>query len=344
MKHVAAVILALVAFSPFARAAEEPHWHATLGDLVKSERAGFGGLSGIVVDPAAGTVWINISDRGFYRSDDQARTFRRCSDNQPNGRTESPGCLLLDPTGASKRLMTAMVYGAPVSVSADGGATWKFFDAKSSHCDWCAVDWTDPDLKFMLALKHESGGALLASRDGGATFAEVRKGCGPGWVFDGKTAVVAEAKTQGRTKPNLLRTTDGGLTWRSCGAYRPVGSNSAQALPKWRDGSLYWLVEGAIIASNNKGETWEHTCAVKDALYGPVFGKDAKHLLVLSGEGVLESIDGGATWSKPIKPPSDLKGVGGLVWLAYDPRNDVIYLMKMGSNLFKVSRGSSATP
>ena len=59
---------------------------------------------------------------------------------------------------------------------------------------------------------------------------------------------------------------------------------------------------------------------MKDALYGPVFGKDGKHLFVLTKAGVAESTDGGATWSKPLAPPKEMKGVGGLSWLEYDPR------------------------
>src|SRR5262249_301591 len=51
-------------------AADQPAWQATLGDLVKTEKAGFGGLCGVVVEPATGAIWINLSDRGFYRSDD----------------------------------------------------------------------------------------------------------------------------------------------------------------------------------------------------------------------------------------------------------------------------------
>jgi photosystem II stability/assembly factor-like uncharacterized protein len=332
----------LAAVSTVSRADDPPAWQAMLGDLVETEKAGFGGLCGIVVDPAEGTVWINISDRGFYRSDDQAQAFVRCGDQQPQGRTESPGCLMLDPTGSSQRLMTALVYGSPISVSADGGATWKFLDAKSSHVDWCAADWTDPDLKFVLALKHEAGGQLLASGDGGATFAEVGKGYGAGWVFDGQTAVVAEAKTEDQPQPNLQRTTDGGQTWKPCGAFSPVGAGSAQALPKWHGGSLYWLVEGALIATDDQGATWTKAADIEDGRYGPVFGKDTKHMFVLTGAGVVESIDGGATWSKPIAPPEDLQAIGGLTWLAYDPKNDVLYLMKMGSDLFKLARGKSA--
>jgi BNR/Asp-box repeat len=335
-----ATTLALLALLPVCASADQPAWQGMLGDLVKIEKAGFGGLCGIAVDHETGTIWINVSDRGFYRSDDQARTFKRVSDQQPKGRTESPGCFMLDPTGKTRRLATALVYGSPISVSSNGGETWKSLHAKSAHVDWCALDWTDPGTKFVLALKHEAGGLLLVSHDGGTTFAEVGKGYGPGWVFDGETAVVAQAKSKDRPKPNLMRTTDGGKTWQPCGAYIPVGVNSAQALPKWRGGMLYWLVEGALIASDDRGATWKKVADVKDGRYGPVFGKDTKQLFVLIGAGVIESTDGGASWSKPIAPPKDLKGVGGLTWLEYDPKNDVLYLLKMGSDLFKLARGN----
>lgn len=334
-----AITLATVLAALVSRADDPPAWTPVLGDLVKNEKAGFGGLCGVVVDPATGTVWINVSDRGFYRSDDRGNTFRRCGEKQPKGRTETPGCLLLDPTGNSGRLMTALVYGAPVSSSSDGGETWKPLDAKTEHVDWFAADWSDKDPTFVLALKHEKDGLLLASRDGGKTFAEVGKGYGPGWVFDTKTAVVAEAKTKDKPKPNLMRTTDGGKTWKACGEHSPVGTGSAQALPHWHDGSLYWLVDGALIATADKGETWKQVCDVKDGRYGPVFGKDAKRMFLLTKDGVIESTDAGATWSKPIPPPKDLKGIGGLTWLAYDPKNDVLYLMKMGTDLFKLERG-----
>jgi len=337
MKSAASLVL--LAFIPaMYRADEGPAWQSMLGDLVKTEKAGFGGLCGVVVDPHEGTVWINLSDRGFYRSDDQAQTFRRCGAAQPKGRTETPGCVLLDPTGKSGRMMTALVYGAAIGLSADRGATWKHLDAKSGHVDWFAADWTDPDLKFVLALKHEAGGLLLASHDGGASFTEVGKGYGPGWVFDAKTAVVAEAKPKSRPNSNLVRTTDGGQTWRACGAYSPVGANSAQALPHWHGDSLYWLVDGALIATNDFGASWKTIAEIKDARYGPVFGKDSKHLFILAGTGIVESRDGGTTWSSPIALPKNLKGIGGLTWLAYDPNNRVLYVMKMGSDLYKLVR------
>lgn len=307
-------------------------WEATATELLKSEKTGFGGLCGIAVDHSTGDLLIDLSDLGLFRSADGGKTWKKHGPGV-KGRTEWPGCLAFDPTGKSKRLLMALVYGAPVGVSPDGGGSWAQMDGKSNHVDWAAIDWTDPQSKFVLALKHESGGLLLASHDGGKTFAEVGKGYGPAWVFDGKTAVVAEARTKDRPTPRLLRTADGGKTWD------PVGEHTATALPRWRDGTLYWVTDAALLATVDQGKTWKKLSDVKDGQYGPVFGKDAKHMFVLSKGGVLESTDGGAGWGKPIPLPKELKGWSPLTWLDYDPKGDVLYLMKMGSDLFRLERG-----
>jgi photosystem II stability/assembly factor-like uncharacterized protein len=304
-------------------------WEPTATELLKAEKTGFGGLCGIAVDHATGEVLIDLSDRGLFRSTDRGKTWAK---HGPvvKGRTEWPGCLLFDPTGKSKRLVMALVYGAPVGVSADGGATFSHLDGKAQHVDWAVADWAE--MKFVLALKHESGGLLIASRDGGKTFADVGKGYGPSWVFDDQTAVAAEAKSKDRPKPRLLRTADGGKTWD------PVGDHTATALPKWRDGTLYWLVEGGLLSTADQGKTWARISDVKDGQYGPIFGKDAKHMFVLAKTGILESTDGGASWYIPVTLPKELKGTSPLTWLEYDPTGDVLYVMKMGSDLFRLVR------
>jgi hypothetical protein len=66
-------------------------------------------------------------------------------------------------------------------------------------------------------------------------------------------------------------------------------------------------------------------------------GKDAEHLFKLSKAGVIESTDGGNTWSKPIPLPKGLKDSEG-AWIEYDPRNDLLYVLKPGGDLYKLSR------
>lgn len=321
------LVFCLFLLSP-ARAAE---WQPVTAELLKRVKPGYGGLSGVVVDHRNGNVYVDVSDQGVYRSADQGRTWKLLGDKAFKGRTEWPGCMALDPVGKSKRLVVATVYGAPIALGSTDGGAWKFLAPRSSHLDWCALDW-GAEPRFLLALKHESGGLLIASRDGGKTFHDVGKGYGPAWVFDSATAVVAQMKTRERPKPGLLRTTDGGKT------FAPCGDHHAEALPKWHEGTLYWLTDAALIASTDRGASWKKLGALQGGRYGPIFGKDGKHLFVLTNAGIAESHDSGASWAKPLALPKELKGVGALSWMEYDPVHDVLYTMKMGSPLYKLER------
>jgi len=307
-------------------------WQTVTTELLQKEKPGYGGLSGVAVDPVTGDVFVEVSDRGFFKSSDQGKTWERFGKEAFKGRTETAGCLQLDPTGKTKRFVSALVYGVPIVVGTTDKGDFRFLDKASVHVDWCAVDWTDPEMKFILTLKHESGGLLLRSRDGGKSFDEVGKGYGPAWVFDADTAVATLAKSKDRPKASLVRSTDGGKTFQPCGDYGPV------SLPRWHEGALYWLADGKVIKSTNKGEKWEEVSNLKDGRFGPVFGKDSKQMFALTGAGVVETTDGGATWSKAIPIPPEMKGVSPLTWMAYDPKNDVLYVMKMTSELYKLAK------
>ncbi|QEL13802.1 WD40/YVTN/BNR-like repeat-containing protein [Limnoglobus roseus] len=308
-------------------------WQPVTTALLQKEKPGYGGLCGVTVDHATGDVYVNVSDRGVFRSTDQGKTWERLGKEPMKGRTETPGCLQLDPAGKTKRLVMANVYGGPIAATTTDKGEWRTFDKASVHVDWFALDWTDPEMKFVLTLKHESGDLLLKSRDGGKTFTEVGKGYGPAWVFDADTAVVALAKSKDKPKGGVVRTTDGGTT------FTPVAEFTPKALPRWHGDTLYWLADGALFTTTDRGATWAKRCDLKDGRFGPVFGKDAKHLFVLTNAGVVESTDAGTTWTKPVAVPKELKGVSPLTWLDYDPIHDVVYVMKMTSELYQIARG-----
>jgi photosystem II stability/assembly factor-like uncharacterized protein len=306
-------------------------WHAITSELIKTEMPGYGGLRAFAVNHSTGDLFLNLSDKGIYRSADLGKTWKRL-ESPLKGRGEAPGGLQLDPNGG-KKLVAAFIYGSPIAVSPDLGATWKELDKKTNHVDWCAVDWTDPDMKFILTLKHESGGLLLASHDSGLSFEEVGKGYGPAWVFDNKTAVVAEMKSKDKPMPRLMRTTDAGKTFAPV-ADANIGAN---VLPRWRKDTLYWLTDGSLIASADQGKTWKKLSDVKGGRFGPIFGTD-EQLFVLTGSGILESGDGGATWGKPIALPKEMKATSPQTWIEYDPGNDILYTLQSGSDLYQWNR------
>jgi hypothetical protein len=76
----------------------------------------------------------------------------------------------------------------------------------------------------------------------------------------------------------------------------------------------------------------------KGARHVRVYGKDARHVFELTKAGIVESTDGGVTWSEPIALPRQLKDTEGVTRIEYDPKHDILYAMQPGSDLYKLAR------
>jgi hypothetical protein len=324
----------LLILAPLAHAAE---WKPIEPKSMTSKMPGYGRLTGVLVHPTTGDVYAFLSDHGLFRSTDQGATWKQFG-SPLKGRTEWPGTMILFPGDSANekpdRFLVATVYNGPIVTSAgdmNRDGKWNILDKKSNHVDWCAVSPNDPNYTFMLTLKHESGDLLLRSNDGGKSFTECGKGYGPACVFDSKTAVVQQGPNG---KRKALRTTDGGETFKPCADF------NTRAMPQWRGNTPYWLVDGAIMTSSDQGETWKQHCAIKDGRFGPIFGKDDKHLLVVTPRGIVESRDAGSTWSTPIALAKPLQANSPLTWLGYDAKRDTFYVAQMGADLYRLTRGN----
>jgi hypothetical protein len=108
-----------------------------------------------------------------------------------------------------------------------------------------------------------------------------------------------------------------------------VNRNVGCVFLRAEDGGVYCSPAGAN-SFKPVTETWEQVCALRT--------KDARHLFVLADGGIKESTDGGATWADPIPPPKGFV-ITPETWFEYDARHDVLYLMKAGSDLYKLPRG-----
>lgn len=292
-------------------------------------KPGYGGpTAGVVADRVSGDVFMVVSDLGLWRSSDHGGAFARCDDRAIGGRCETGWALQADPAG--KRLACFMIYGDS-AMTTDGGKTWSKF--KTSHLDFGAVDWVDTG-KRLLAIRHESGGLLTTSDDGGTTWKDLAKGFSGCGVFDRTTFIATKEK-----EPGIFRSTDAGVTWAQVFAETP-----SAAVPVVFKGNAYWCDGTGILTSTDNGATWNRSASGSQdkpysMIYGPMFGEEsAQHYVVVGKAGFLETKDGGKTFNlaAPLPAGFTIARVGPN--FAWDPRTDVFYASTMTKPTFKFQR------
>ncbi len=300
-----------------------------ISDSVTSQvKPGYAGpTAGVTVNPANGDVFMVVNDQGLWRSSDHGATFTRCDDKSIGGRCETGWALNFDPAG--QRLFCFMIYGSS-AMTTDGGKTWA--KSRVSHLDYGSVDWADTG-KRVLAIRHESGGMLTTSDDGGATWKDLEKGFNNCGVFDSRTFVATKAKEKG-----IFRSTDAGATWTQ------VFTNSpAAATPVVFKGTGYWCDGTGVLMSTDKGTTWHRAAPGSQdkpysMVYGPMFGESEKHYVVVGKAGFLETKDGGQnfTFAAPLPPGFTVNRVGANY--AWDAKANIFYASTMTKPTFKYQR------
>jgi photosystem II stability/assembly factor-like uncharacterized protein len=229
----------------------------------------------------------------------------------------------------------------------DGGKTWHPSNDESRGFDFVAVDWTDPGARRMFGVRHESGEVGLLSNDAGATWKTLDKGFKSFGVFDFDTLVTSrgagpEDRGAGQNLGSgIERSTDGGATWKKVSDLKPAG----RVMVHYK-GTGYWLGEKGLLVSKDKGATWTQQGSEVSAWFGPYFGKDEKHMVVIgkgsggsSRAGFYETRDGGETW-KLVAPVPDVKDFHG-PWFpnyAWDPKADIFYASRMGMAAYRFRR------
>ena len=312
----------VLAFSTFAAIAAE--W-VNISDPVTApfpKPGTYGPTAGVAVDRVSGDVFMIASDYGIWKSSDHGKTFARVDDKTIGGRCETGWALQFDPAG--KRMFCFMIYGSSAMTS-DGGKSWA--KSKVSHLDYGGVDWADSG-KRLLALRHESGGVLTTSDDGGATWTDLEKGFNNCGVFDRKTFVATKAKEKG-----IFRSTDTGATWTQVSTNTP-----SAAVPVVFKGSGYWATGKGLIVSADNGATWTNLNAPTDTSFGPYFGKDEKHFVVVGKSGFHETKDGGKTWQLAAPLPAGFTAGRVGPNYAWDSKADIFYASTMSKPAFKWQR------
>ena len=303
-------------------AASAGEWVNISDPFTATVKPGYGGpTAGVVVDHASGDVFMVVSDQGLWKSSDHGKTFARVDEKAIGGRCETGWALQADPAG--QRLFCFMIYGSS-ALTPDGGKSWT--KSKTTHLDFGAVDWADTG-KRLLALRHESGGLLTTSDDGGATWKDLEKGFSGLGLFDNKTFVATKAKEKG-----IFRSTDAGATWTQ------VSPETVAGVAVVFKGTGYWATGKGLLISKDKGATWEPLGAPVDASFGPYFGKDENHFVVVGKSGFQETKDAAKTWQAAAPLPAGF-GVGRVgPNYAWDPTANIFYASTMTKPTFKFER------
>jgi len=272
--------------------------------------------AGISVDRSNGDVYLLANNIGICKSVDQGRSFSLVSGDAVTGRFETGWSLNIDPAG--RRLMAFSIYGSS-AYSRDAGKSW--IRSSLSHLDYGAVDWRDIG-HTSLAIAHESGGKLELSLDTGLHWTSPGTGYWGVGLWDRRTLLATREGSAG-----IMRSEDGGQTWRRV-------SDEAVAAPVMVvfEGVCYWLGESGLLISRDRGLHWTLLSKTPaGATLGPMFGRDARHMVVGAPSGIYESEDGGRSWrlAAPLAPQIKVLKGGKYGTYGWDPIREIFYASQM---------------
>ena len=291
----------------------------------------------LAIDPT-GTVY-GATSGGVFKSSDGGGTWTAANQGLSN---VSVSALAIDPSAPETLYAGAShVTDCPESIcsstalfkSADGGRTWKAFDAglpKPSSVAALCVDPTAPNTIYA----GLGGGGIFKSTDAGAAWQAVNLGLTD--ISVEHLALAATGTLYAAAYGSGLFKSDGGGTWELTGP-TPFGISSVAVDPSVADRVYIGTVSDGLLASTDGGRSWDvvhpsdglsvYSIAIDPQTPSTLYAG----LVGFFGVGrVLNSTDGGATWQ-------DTGGsMPGVVTLAIDPLTpDTLYAGTPFGQVFK---------
>lgn len=273
-----------------------------------------GGTFSAAFDPSTPSVVYAGTTGGVSRSADSGRTWTSASSGLPENRVNA---LLVDSAHAGA-VLAGTVSG--LYRTADSGGSWSPFGSglpAGKSIDALSADPANPET-ILAATSYDT---VFRSTDGGATWGPVT-GLPASPSID---EVSFDPTTPGRAfagSSTVYRSTDHGASWNAVSDSSFVNTVSQFAyLP---GGAVLAAGNDALVESTNGGVTWtalHHGIPPAETFFNGVSVSPGASPIVLAGveaNGVLRSVDGGATWAVA---KSGLLGNVSPLSVAIDPSN-----------------------
>ncbi|MCY3018803.1 MAG: hypothetical protein NTW87_07215 [Planctomycetota bacterium] len=328
-----------VCFGSAARAEHDEQWRPIPGSAFGDGSAMKKGINGgyVSVNPVTGEAFVNIQERGFWRSTDGGKTFVRLTEMEKVCAARClPGPIDIGPDGKKIAVYNWAHGGHDVkgeadradhsicAYSLDSGQTWTPFGGPcgvgAGHQAGHGGGAMEPGAGTTMLISFESSPTLQLSTDLGKTWAsldEKREGVFCLGVFSPSEFILVRWN-------GIWRTGDAGKTWTQasqigfCGTRMIHGKDAAYlASPK------------GLVASKDKGKTWDIQGVPPPS---PVLGEfpfcrgaDEGNFVVATRKGLAETKDGGKSWTMvtPPLPQTDKDRSSGSI--AFDPAHNVYY-------------------
>lgn len=247
--------------------------------------------------PGSGEIVLGINKSNFLSSKDHGETWQKLGADDKEKIQNLATFILFDPKDP-KIFWVSGAYGRSIYKTTDGGRSFKPA-GPLWHMDNVSVDFSDPERKTMLSSRHESPRMLYRSTDGGKKWYNIGKRTIPEGTGIILTPIIIDTKTyvigcnpswmRGLTG-GIYRTDDGAQSWKKVADFTPAGDPLTSS-----GGAIYWVINGGMIKSADKGITWEKVTGEVGG--GPIEITGGK-LVAFRGAQLLLSADGGKTWGK----------------------------------------------
>ena len=285
----------------------------------------------VSVDRINGNVYALPQSDKLWISTDRGQTFQWLYPEVKDwGFTMTPTCIHVSPNGTKISIFSSSHSG----YSADGGKTWKVFNFKLPYGLNSGLVNSDEDAKIVLAHSYTHPARVWISRDGGDTLTDIT-------TPENNTLNLGLLEGGVIVTP-AVRSEDFGKTWTKV---ENLPSNKQKAIQfigvadRFK-GKTYWLTNVGVFTTPDVGKTWtpvgnyfpsELATGSSQILTGPVFGKNESHMLVLTTDRIIETLDGGKEWHTLAYTPE--KWFGGNPYnyfFSYDPISDILYASHQG--------------